>query len=121
MSRMRDTPIKTIEALGQAVRARRLEKKLSQAELAQRMGVERKWVVRLEAGNQAAEIGNVLKAMKVLDLELKAIEPGSKPIPVRAPTLTPRVRDVFASEGVMGPKSDARSRESDDDTPDRNR
>lgn len=104
MSRMRDTPVKTIEALGQAIRTRRLEKNLSQAELAQQMGVERKWVVRLEAGNPAAEIGNVIKAMKILDLELKVIDPNRRPPPTHTPALTPSVSDVFASEGVMGPK-----------------
>lgn len=86
---MRDTSIRTIEALGQAVRARRLEKGLSQATLAKRVGVERKWVVRLESGNNAAEIGNVLKAFQALDLDVKLFAPGTQHLPNHTPTVTP--------------------------------
>jgi transcriptional regulator with XRE-family HTH domain len=92
---MRDISIKTTEALGQAVRSRRLAKHLSQAALAERMGVERKWVVRLEAGNHAAEIGNVLKALQILELDVKLFVSG-EPLPTNTPTLTPRASDVLA-------------------------
>lgn len=93
---MRDISIKTAEALGQAVRSRRLEKHLSQAALAARMGVERKWVVRLEAGNHAAEVGNVLKALQILELDVKLFVPGERPLPMNTPTLTPRASDVLS-------------------------
>jgi transcriptional regulator with XRE-family HTH domain len=67
---MRDTTIRTHEALGQAIRTQRMAQGISQAELARRIGVERKWVVRLEKGNHAAEFGNVLKAIEALNLDL---------------------------------------------------
>lgn len=95
MSRMRDTTIKTFEALGRAIRTQRLVRGLSQAALAERIGVERKWVVRLEAGNHAAEIANVMKAIEVLGLELKLTDPGRGPAPPSAPQLTPSLIEVF--------------------------
>lgn len=67
---MRDTPIKTAEALGLQLRARRLALGLSQAALAERVGVERKWIIRLEAGNPVAELGSVLRAIDLLGCDL---------------------------------------------------
>jgi transcriptional regulator with XRE-family HTH domain len=92
---MRDTTIKTFEALGRAIRTQRLVRGLSQAVLAERIGVERKWVVRLEAGNHAAEIANVMKAIEVLGLELKLTDPGRRPARPSTPQLTPSINEVF--------------------------
>lgn len=47
---------------------KRQEKGLSQSALAAQLGVERKWVLRLEAGNPKAELGLVLKALEALGL-----------------------------------------------------
>lgn len=94
MSRMRDTSIKSVEALGKVIKHRRLDKKLSQAELAQLIAVERKWVIRLEAGNHAAEIGKVLKVIQILDLDVKLIYPTLQP-PTLTPNVTPRASEVF--------------------------
>ncbi len=43
---------------------------LSQAELAQRAGVSRKWVYEFEAGKQHAELGYFLRVLDALDLQL---------------------------------------------------
>lgn len=67
---MRDIPIKTAEALGLQLRACRMALGLSQAALAERVGVERKWVIRLEAGNPVAELGSVLRAIDLLRCDL---------------------------------------------------
>jgi transcriptional regulator with XRE-family HTH domain len=94
---MRDIAIKTFEALSRAIRIQRIARGLSQAALAKLMGVERKWVVRLEAGNHAAEIANVIKAIDVLGLEMQLIDPDKRPSrPQRTPTITPSVNEVFA-------------------------
>jgi HTH-type transcriptional regulator / antitoxin HipB len=69
MSAMKDITLRSAEQLGMAIRLRRQEKKLSQAALAELLGVERKWVLRLEAGNARAELGLVLKALKALGLQ----------------------------------------------------
>ena len=68
MPLMKDTTFQNSEQLGRAIRLKRLEKGLSQKDLAARLGVERKWVIRLEAGNPKAELGSVLKALELLDI-----------------------------------------------------
>lgn len=65
---MKDMRWQNPEQLGRAVRLKRQEKGLSQSALAAQLGVERKWVLRLEAGNPKAELGLVLKALDALDL-----------------------------------------------------
>jgi HTH-type transcriptional regulator / antitoxin HipB len=68
MSFMKDIHWQNPEQLGRAVRLRRQEKGLSQSALAAQLGVERKWVIRLESGNPKAELGLVLKLLNALDL-----------------------------------------------------
>ena len=68
MSLMKDTTLRNAEQLGRSVRLKRLEVGLSQNALAARLGVERKWVIHLEAGNPKAEIGLVLKILDELNL-----------------------------------------------------
>lgn len=65
---MKDIMLRTAEQLGMAVRLKRKEKGLSQSALAELLGVERKWVLRLEAGNPKAEFALVLKALELLGL-----------------------------------------------------
>lgn len=68
MSLMRDIRWRNAEQLGRVVRLKRREKNLSQIALAAQLGVERKWVIRLESGNPKAELGLVLKVLDALDL-----------------------------------------------------
>jgi HTH-type transcriptional regulator / antitoxin HipB len=68
MSFMKDIRWRNPEQLGRAVRLKRQEKGLSQSALAAQLGVERKWVIRLESGNPKAELGLVFKALDALDL-----------------------------------------------------
>jgi HTH-type transcriptional regulator/antitoxin HipB len=65
---MKDTILRNAEQLGMTIRLKRKEKGLSQNRLAELLGVERKWVLRLEAGNPKAELGRVLKTLDVLSL-----------------------------------------------------
>jgi len=65
---MKDTTLRNAEQLGMTIRLKRKEKGLSQNRLAELAGVERKWVLRLEAGNPKAEVGLVLKTFDVLGL-----------------------------------------------------
>ncbi|MGB6488564.1 MAG: helix-turn-helix domain-containing protein [Steroidobacteraceae bacterium] len=65
---MKDIHWQNPEQLGRAVKLKRQEKGLSQSALATQLGVERKWVIRLESGNPKAELGLVLKALDALDL-----------------------------------------------------
>jgi transcriptional regulator with XRE-family HTH domain len=68
MSPMKDAPLRSAEQLGMAVRLKRREKGLSQSALAELLGVERKWVLRLEAGNPKAEFALVLKALELVGI-----------------------------------------------------
>jgi HTH-type transcriptional regulator / antitoxin HipB len=66
---MKDIRWQNAEQLGRAVRIKRQEKGLSQSALAARLGVERKWVIRLESGNPKAALGLVLKALNALAIQ----------------------------------------------------
>jgi len=70
MSLMKDIRWQNPEQLGRAVRLKRQEKGLSQSALAAEIGVERKWVIRLESGNPKAELGLVLRVLGALDLRV---------------------------------------------------
>ncbi len=74
MSSMRDIHLRTVEQLGAAIRLRRKEKGLTQSQLAQLLGAERKWVINLEGGNSKAEIGLVLRAIEALNMRVSLID-----------------------------------------------
>jgi transcriptional regulator with XRE-family HTH domain len=65
---MTDTILRNAEQVGRAIRLKRKEKGLSQSALAELLGVERKWVLRLEAGHPRAEFALVLKALEIVGL-----------------------------------------------------
>lgn len=58
---------------------RRRVLRLSQGDLAQRIGVSRYWVMDFEAGRPGVEIGLVLKALDVLGIDLHAFTEGAEP------------------------------------------
>jgi HTH-type transcriptional regulator/antitoxin HipB len=62
--------IRTIWELGLRVRDRRLELGWSQAQLADRVGVTRQWIMNLEQGNAGAALGQVLQVLEVMRLDL---------------------------------------------------
>ncbi|HXT37136.1 MAG TPA: helix-turn-helix domain-containing protein [Chloroflexota bacterium] len=53
-----------------AVRGRRTDLKLSQAELARRAGVSRKWISEFEAGKPTTELGLAIHVLEELGLVL---------------------------------------------------
>lgn len=71
--------IRTARDLGALIRDRRAASGWSQQELADRCGASRRWVVAVEAGKSGAQIGMVLRALAVMDLELTA-----GPVPTRS-------------------------------------
>jgi HTH-type transcriptional regulator/antitoxin HipB len=76
--------IRNAEELGAAIRRRRHELLLDQQTLAQRAQVSRQWIVEIEQGKERAEIGLLLRTLKVLGLGLEIIsgEISSPPPPV---------------------------------------
>lgn len=68
--------IRSIHELAAAMRGRRTDLGMSQAELAKRARVSRKWIYEFEAGKPTAELGLLLRVLDALGLgiELAASE-----------------------------------------------
>lgn len=62
--------IRTPADLGAAIRDRRKALGLDQATLAQKIGVNRKWIIGIERGRARAELGLVLRALDALVIPL---------------------------------------------------
>lgn len=60
--------VRTTRDLGAAIRDARLRRGWTQAELADRIGVSRQWVISLERGKASAELGTALRAVAALGL-----------------------------------------------------
>ncbi len=80
--------IRTPLELGLTIRDRRRKLGLTQAELARKIGAERRWLMALERGKSRAEVGLILRILSALDLSLTIrpddlrLEPSDGPIPV---------------------------------------
>ena len=66
-------PLQTSRDLGVAIRRARLDRGLSQAELAARAGVGRPWLSEAENGKRTAEIGRILLVLSALDLAVTLV------------------------------------------------
>ncbi|MFN3521275.1 MAG: helix-turn-helix domain-containing protein [Phenylobacterium sp.] len=62
--------ITTARDLGAAIRARRKLLGMNQTELAERVGVGRRWLTQVENGKSGAEIGLLLRTLNALGLEM---------------------------------------------------
>jgi y4mF family transcriptional regulator len=62
--------VRSIRDLAAVVRGRRRDLGLSQAELALRAGVSRKWIYQFEAGKPTAELRLILRVLEALGLAL---------------------------------------------------
>jgi HTH-type transcriptional regulator/antitoxin HipB len=62
--------VRSIRDLAATVRGRRTDLGLSQADLASRAGVSRKWIYEFEAGKSTAGIGTLLRVFDGLGLAL---------------------------------------------------
>lgn len=90
---MKDTPLRNPEQLGIAIRLKRQEMGLSQSALAELLGVERKWVLRVEAGNPKAEFALVLKALELVGI--RAFLRDESRVGKVAPDESSRLDEVF--------------------------
>lgn len=70
--------IRTPADLGAIIRDRRKRLDLDQAVLAERIGVNRKWVIGIEQGRVRAELGLVLRALDALGVTLDASAENTK-------------------------------------------
>lgn len=72
--------VRTVMELGAVVQEARRRRQWTQAELARRAQVSRRWVVALESGQAAgAELGRVLAALSALDLPMTVRVPPAAP------------------------------------------
>ena len=62
--------IHSSHALGNTIRRRRLDLGLSQRELADRVGVSRKWIIDVEHGKPTIALSHLLRLLDALDLDL---------------------------------------------------
>lgn len=69
--------VSSINDLASLVKSRRKQAGLTQAELAERIGVKALWVSQFEKGKPTAQVGIVLRALRVLDVDLWTGEPQS--------------------------------------------
>jgi HTH-type transcriptional regulator/antitoxin HipB len=63
--------VRSIGDFAAAVRGRRRDLRMSQAELATHAGVSRKWIYEFEAGKPNAELGLILRVMDALGFQLE--------------------------------------------------
>ncbi|WP_419553870.1 helix-turn-helix domain-containing protein [Candidatus Poriferisodalis sp.] len=63
-------PMRTVGQFGQEVRRLRESAGLTQAQLARQAGVSRRWIGRLERGHTGAELDNIMRLTRALDLSL---------------------------------------------------
>ena len=66
--------LRTTQDVAIAVRTARIQQGLTQAQLAQRAGVGRDWLIRLEKGNPRLELSKVLDTLAALNLSLSVDE-----------------------------------------------
>jgi y4mF family transcriptional regulator len=69
--------VNSMRDVAAAVRGRRKDLGLSQADLAARVGVSRAWINAVEAGKPSVEFDLVLRLLDDLDLRLSLAKPGS--------------------------------------------
>jgi y4mF family transcriptional regulator len=67
--------LRTPTDFGLVIRSRRRELGMSQQALSEQVGVSRQWIVEVEKGKPRAEIGLLLRTMRVLDLQIVAESP----------------------------------------------
>lgn len=64
-------PARSRLRLGQAIRALRHDRGLTQSQLAEAAGVSRQWLVAVESGTrQGAEVGLIMRVLDTLDASL---------------------------------------------------
>ena len=73
--------IRSARDLGLLVREARRVRRLTQMQLATKAGVGRDWIIALEKGNRGAEMGRVLRTLRVLEctVEIGYKAPGDEP------------------------------------------
>ena len=64
-------PVLTVGQLGMEIRRLRLAAELTQAELAERAGVSRRWLGQVERGHLRAEADKLMRVVRALGLAVR--------------------------------------------------
>ena len=91
--------MRTVNNIRLAVLGKRHELGLSQAQVAMRAGVSRKWLSEFERGKAKSELGLVLRLLDSLDLEF-SVEP-KKAMPTPSENLASDIKPTTDSNGAM--------------------
>jgi HTH-type transcriptional regulator / antitoxin HipB len=91
--------LRTPRDIGALIKDRRRTLGLDQAELAERIGVQRLWVNQVERGKPGASLGLVLRALSAVGVELigltlDAAEQSLEGVPVVSPDINAIVADA---------------------------
>jgi y4mF family transcriptional regulator len=70
---MRNRFLATVDDVAQTVRSERAVARLTQAQLAEKAGVSRRFVADVEAGHPRAELAKVLQVLEALDVHALAL------------------------------------------------
>jgi HTH-type transcriptional regulator/antitoxin HipB len=92
--------VHSIADVAAAARGRRLDRGLSQSELAGLSGISRKWISEFEAGKATAELALVLRVLEALGLSLDISED-----PSAAATMS--ARSTISATGTVSPSASA--------------
>jgi len=87
---------KRLEIIGNMIKAARLERKMSQKELAERMGVSRPTISAIEKGKANVAIGSVFEAAYIVGLSI--MEEDSKTIDASSQTIA-NILKILPSRG----------------------
>lgn len=80
MSEGRTLPARSLPRLGAAIKTLRLERTMTQAELAEAADVSRRWVSEVEAGTRdGVELARVLRVLGALDASLMVRDDRPRP------------------------------------------
>lgn len=88
--------IVSVNDLTASIRQARKKLGWTQAELAERSGVSRDWIISLEKGKPSLELGLVLRTMKALDIQLS----------VGRQRQSPPSDDVISLDDVLNTKAE---------------
>lgn len=72
MAEMKTTPIRDPQRLGELIRARRRELRLTQTDVAETANTNLRFVSELERGKPTARLENVMRVLATLGIELEA-------------------------------------------------